>query len=168
MKSLFTFLSSKGQAGALLLGLLACAIAFGSIFSGVKSNYSLSTDLVAVLKNDPTANFDFINPAITVVLALVVLAAALMLLFGVLGIFTNPKGSMKAILGLAGLAILFFIFYAGSTSGMESSSMAELLGKFNVSEGISKYIEGAIKTAVWGIVIAAAAAIILEVLNLFK
>jgi len=91
-----------------------------------------------------------------------------MLFFGVMGVFTNPKGSMKGILGLVGILILFFIFYATSTSGMEIPSLATLLGKFEVTENVSKYIDGGIKTAVWGIVLAFAAAAIMEILNLFK
>jgi len=119
------------------------------------------------MKNDPTADFSFVMPAILVVVALVAIAAALMLLFGLTGILSNPKGSMKAIIGLVGLVVLFFVFYTTSTSGMETG-LADLLGKFNVSEGVSKFIGGGIKTAVWGIIIAFVAAAVLELLNLFK
>lgn len=167
MKSLFTFLSSKGQTGALILGLLACLIAIGSIISGVKSNYTLSTDLVPIFKNNPDASFDFFNPAIYVVLALIAIAAFLMFFFGFAGIFTNPKGSMKGIIGFGAIVVLFFIFYATASSGM-NTGLSDLLGKFDVSENVSKYISGGIKTAVWGIVIAFAAAAIMEILNLFK
>jgi len=167
MRSLYTFLSAKGQLGALILGVLASAIAIGSIYSGIKSNYSLSTDLVPIMKADPTLTFDFFNPAISIVIALVVIAAALMLLFGIFGILKNPKGSLKAIIGLAALIILFFVFYATSTSGMESG-LADLLGEFDVSENVSKYISGGIKTAVWGGIIAFVAAAVMEILNLFK
>jgi len=167
MKSLFTFLSSKGQLGALILGLVASAIAVGSIISGVSSKYTMSTDLVEVMKSDPTADFSFVMPAIMVVVALIVIASLLMVLFGLTGILSNPKGSMKAIIGLVGLIVLFFIFYTTSTSGMESG-LADLLGKFDVSEGVSKYIGGGIKTAVWGIAIAFVAAAVMELMNLFK
>ena len=164
---MYKLLTSKGQLIAIGIGLISVLIGIGSIVSGVKSKYDISEDLNAIMKSTPDATFDFFNPAIFVVIALIAIAFISAILFGIFGLLSDPKGSMKTLLAFAGLAILFFILY--STAGVENTGrLPMLVEKFNVSEGVSKLISGGVRTAVFSIFIAFGAAVIMEVINLFK
>jgi len=164
---MYKLLTSKGQLIAIIIGVLSVAISLGSIISGVKSKYSMSEDLNAIMKSNPEASFDFFNPAISVVMFLVIVAAAAAILFGLFSLVTDPKGSIKFLLGFAGVALLFFILY--STADAESTGrLAMLTEKFNVSDNVSKLITGGVKTVVISIGFAFIAAVVMEILNLFK
>lgn len=164
---MYKLLTSKGQLFAILLGVLSVAIALGTIISGVKSNYSMSENLNDVLKNNADANFDFFNPAINIVVVLVVLACLAMLLFGVVHLLSDPKGSIKAIIGLALVVGLFFILYSSAEVG-GTAKLAELIDKNDLSDNVAKLISGGVKTAVIAAMIAFFAAVVMEVINLFK
>lgn len=164
---MYKLLTSKGQLFAIALGIISVAIAVGSIISGVKSQYSMSDDLVDIMKSNPDATFDFINPAISIVLVLMVLALAAAVIFGLIGLLSDPKGSMKFLIGLALVVLIFFVLYSTS-SGESTGRLAMLTQKFNVNDGVLKLISGGVKTAVWGIAIAFFVAIIMEIINFFK
>ena len=164
---MYKLLTSKGQIFAVILGLISVLIAIGSIVSGVKSNYTMSDDLNRIMKDNADATFDFFNPAISIVMILVLLALFLAIASAVMGFFTDPKGSIKFLLALAGMAILFVILYA-SSSAEGGARLVMLSEKFNISDGVSKLISGGVKTTVVAILIAAVGALIMEVINFFK
>ncbi len=163
---MYKLLTSKGQLIAIAIGVISVIISLGSIISGVNSKYSMSEDLNALMKSNPEATFDFFNPAISVVILLVVVAALAAVLFGLFGLLSNPKGSLKFILGFAGIAILFFILY--STAEADTGRLVMLTEKFDVSDNVSKLISGGVKTVVISIGFAFFAAVVMEILNLFK
>ncbi len=163
---MYKLLTSKGQLIAIAIGVISVLISLGSIISGVNSKYSMSEDLNALMKSNPEATFDFFNPAISVVILLVVVAALAAVLFGIFGLISNPKGSLKFILGFAGIAILFFILY--STAEADTGRLTMLTEKFNVSDNVSKLITGGVKTVVISIGFAFIAAVVMEIMNLFK
>ena len=164
---MYKLLTSKGQLFAIGLGVLSVAIALGTIISGVKSNYSMSDNLNDILKNNADANFDFFNPAINIVVILVIIAAAAMVLFGLFHLISDLKGSLKAIIGLALVVALFFIF-SSSAEVAGTAKLSELIDKNNMSDQISKFISGGVKTAVIAAMIAFSAAVVMEIINLFK
>lgn len=164
---MYKLLTSKGQLFAIVLGALGVLIAMGSIIGGIKSKYSLSDDLNHLMKNNPDATFDFFNPAISIVLVFIAIALIAAVVFGVLGLLSNPKGSMKFLLGFAGMLILFFILYS-TASGEHTGRLAMLVEKFDISQNVSKLISGGVKTAVISIALAIGAAVVMEILNLFK
>ena len=167
MRALYNFLGAKGQLGAILLGLGCTIIAIGSIVAGINSQYSMSDDLNSIMKNNQDATFDFFNPAIMVVIALIVIAIAAAVIFGLVNLISDPKASLKFFVGFAALAVLFFILYSMS-GGEATGRLAMVIEKFNVSDGVSKFIGGGVRMAVISMVIAAVAAIVMEILNLFK
>ena len=167
MTSLFKFFTSKGQVAAFGLGLICSLIAIMSIVGGVNSNYSMSDDLNSIMKSNPEASFDFFNPAISVVLFLVVVALALTIIFGLLGLFSDLKGSMKFLIGMGLVAVLFFILYSTADAEM-TGRLGMLSEKFNVSTNVSKLITAGVSTAVYSIIVAAVAAAVMEIMNLFK
>jgi len=164
---MYKLLTSKGQLFAIILGALSVLIALGTIIGGVKSNYNMSDDLNDIMKNDATANFDFFNTSITIVLLLIAVAVIAMLVFGVLHLLSDPKGSMKAIIGLGLVLGLFFILYTISDAE-GSARLTALIDKNNLSDNMSKMISGGVKTAVFAALIAFFAAVVMEILNLFK
>ena len=169
MKSLFNFLTSKGQLGALLLAVLCIAIVLGSIFSGLASaNYEVGTDLVAILKNKESKEaFNFFNAAIMIPMVLIIIAAVLLVLFGLKSLLSDPKGSMKFIISTVVIVLLFFVFYSMSDNET-TGKVAALIQKFNVSPGVSKFISGGIKTTLLLVGASVVAAIVGEILNFFK
>lgn len=165
---MYKLLLERGQLFALLLGILAIAIGMISIVTGIKgAGYSTSDDLNAIMKQNPEATFDFFNPAITIVMILILIALIAWIAFSLWGLIRDPKGSMKFLLGFGAVLALFFVMYA--TSDAETTGrLGMLVQKFNVSEGVSKLISGGVKTAVLGIVVGFIGAAILEIINLFK
>jgi len=175
---MYKLLTSKGQLFAIVLGLLSILLAFSGVF-GLGSKFAADADLVDVLRKGVGENadeaaigmreslLDMFTMNTVVPVALIGIALILAILFGLFGIISNPKGSMKIILGMGLLLALFFIF--STTSGAETSgSLAALAEKFNISDGVSAYISGGIKTAMLASVVAFFGAIIMEVLNIFK
>ncbi len=164
---MYKLLTTKGQLFAILLGVISVAIALGTIISGVKSNYSMGDDLNDILKNDATANFDFFNPAINIVVILVFVAVIAMILFGLVHLISDPKSSIKAIIGL-GLVVALFFILTSSADVAGTAKLSELVDKNSLSDGISKMISGGVKTAVIAALIAFFAAVVMEIINLFK
>lgn len=169
MKALFNFLTGKGQLIALLLAILCVVIVLGSIFSGLNgAGYDTSTDLVSILKDpDSTQEFSFFNPAVTIPVILIGLAVVALVVFGVLSVVSDPKGSLKFIISAAVVVVLFFVFYAASESET-SGKIFTLLQTNDISESTSKFISGGIKTTVLLIGLSVVAAIGGEVYNIFK
>jgi len=165
---MYKFLTKNGQLVAIAIGLISAIGAIGSIMYGVTSKYSMSEDLILILKDkDSTETFDFFNPAIQIVAFLLLIALLAAILFGVFSLVTDPKGAVKFLIGFGLMLGLFFILYSTSQVG-DSPKMVELMDRFDVSDNVSKLISGGVKTVVISIVLAAVSAAVLEVVNLFK
>lgn len=166
---MYQLLAKKGQLFAIILGVAVVAIFLGSVFSGLgSSGYSLGDDLNQIMKDNPGQTFDFFNPGIMLTGVLIAVGIGLALLFGIVQLLSAPKQSMKAIIGMLVIAAAFFAFYSTSTSGIEDPFMNNILGKFDVSENVSKLISGGIMTTLVLGGLAFAAMILAEVGNLFK
>jgi hypothetical protein len=164
---MYNFLTKHGQSVALGLGILVIAIFLGSVFSGISADpaLDLSTDLN---KYDGKADISFFNPGLAVTIGMVVTAALLALVvFGIINLLKFPKGAIKFGIGFIVLAAIFGGLYA--TSSMESAGkLGELHEKFSITENVSKFISGGLKTTVGLALAAFGAMVVLEVVNLFK
>ncbi len=165
---MYNFLVKKGQIFALLLGVGVVAIYLFTVLGGIKgAGYSTSDDLNLILKSNPNADFSFFDTGMTLTLALIVIAVAAAVLFGIFHLITSPKGSIKIIIGVAVLGILFFALM--NTSEAETTGkIGELVQRFDVGEAASKFISGGLKTTA---VLSAAAVLLMffgEIRNLFK
>jgi hypothetical protein len=169
MKSLYNFLLGKGQIGALFLAIICIVIVMGSIFSGLGgAGYDAGTDLVAILKDkDSTQTFDFFNASILIPTILIVIAVIALVVFGVMGVVTHPKASMKAVISAGIVLLLFFLFYSISDSET-TGKVFSLLQKNDIGEGTSKFISGGIKTSVTLIIVSFLTAAGGEIYNFFK
>lgn len=168
MKAIYNLFNQKGQMIALLLGVLCIAIVLGSIFSGISgAGYDTSTDLNAVLKSGGGDGFNYLNLAIAIPAILIIIALLAWAVFGLMGLIGNPKGSMTFLIGFVILLVLFFILY--SMSDAESTGkIAELVGKNNISENVSKMISGGVKSVMGLTIVAFFGIILFEIYNLFK
>lgn len=165
---MYKLLTEKGQMFALLLGLVCIAIFFGTVLSGLSgAGYSVSDDLNQIMKNNPGADFSFFEPGMYVVAALIAIALAAAVIYGLIQLLSSPKASLKGIIATVAIVALFFITYNMGSSDA-SGPISETLQKFDVSENISKLISGGITTT--GILGAVAflLLIVFEIFNLFK
>ena len=161
-------LTKNGQLFALILGVVSIVIALFSLTSGIKSaGYSTSDDLNAIMKNNENFSLDFLNAGLGVIMLLVGLALAAWLIFSLLGLFSNPKGSMKFIIGLAVILGLFFILYS-MAEHETTGRVSMLLQRENISEGVSKMIGAGVQSATYIAIAAIATMILFEIRNLFK
>lgn len=165
---MYNFLLRKGQAVAFGLGIVVIAIFLISIFTGMgDAGYSMSDDLNK-LTAEQKADISFFNPGlmITVVMTIVAFVLALVV-FGVVDLFKYPKAAVKTLIGLAVIAVVFFALY--SMSDVETAGkLGRIHQEFDISEGVSKFISGGIKTTIGLILIAVLAMIFGGIRNAVK
>lgn len=165
---MYKFLTNRGQLFALLLGVAVIVIYLTSVFGGLSSaGYSVSDDLNQILKNNPNTDFSFFNTGLGLTIGLILLAVALAVLFGLFQILSSPKSSLKGIIGVAVIAILFFVLSSSATAE-STGKIGELVQRFNISESVSKFISGGLTTT---LILAGVAVVIMilgEIWNLFK
>lgn len=157
---MYKFLSKNGQTVGFLLGFAFVAIYLIMIATGLGGDF----DSLPREKQFETTVFNF---GIIGAVVLAVLALVLAVVFGVVQFVTNPKGSIK-VLGVLGLIAVIFFIFRGMGAGDFQSAIGPTLEKFEITEGVSSYISGAIGTAVALAVIAVIALAISEIINFFK
>jgi len=165
---MYKFLTKNGQTMALGLGVLVIAIFLISIYSGFSSSgYDMSTDLNK-LSDAEQADIGFFDAGIGLTVALIAIAFALaFIVFGIFDLIKFPKNAIKFAIGAIGLGIIFFALYATST--FDNSGRLEMLNADNdITESISKYISGGIKTTLGLLGFSALAVIVGELWALFK
>jgi len=156
---MYKTLTKNGQMFAFGLGLLLTIAFLGSIFSGLDTFNGLSKEA-----QYETGIFDLGIYAVTF---LTVICFAAMLFFGVFQIFSDLKGSMKGLIGFGVLLAIFGIAY-GTASTETGPVWNELFKEFNVSDGASKFITGAIWTCLFMIGVAIVTFVLSEIRNFFK
>lgn len=166
---MYKLLVKNGQLFALLIGVGVIAVYLFSVLGGLSSaGYSMSDDLNQIMKSNPDADFSFFNAGISLTIALIALALIAAVLFGLWQLVTSPKNSIRVIIGVAVLLGLFFILSQTSVVEDIGSKIGALVQKENISEGISKFISGGIKTTFILVAAAFLSAIVFEIINLFK
>ena len=164
---MYKFLNKNGQTLAFGLGVLVTIIfMLGAFPSAGDFDFENMTDEEV----SKVGIFDF---GLKAAIALAVIAAVALVLFGIYHIATNLKGSLKGLIGVAALVILFFIAYS-TADGVATGSIAGAVEKFaasgngSISEGNLKFIGGAITTTAILVVGAAASFVISEIINFFR
>ena len=161
---MYKFLTKNGQALAFGLGVLITAIFLISVVSNMG-------EFTTMAKEDQTQTGIF-NVGLVGAIALAIIAAAGMLIFGLAQIAGNLRGSMKGIIGVAILLVIFFVSYSMS-SAEPTAYIQGAIDKFE-SGGATfdndtlKFISGGIGTTVALVAIAAVAFVVSEITNLFK
>jgi len=161
---MYKFLTKHGTALAMGIGALVTLIFVVSVILGLSgSGYDTGTDLMAVNYKEISA-FN-LGLYLTILLG----AVALLLMLGgvVMDLFSNRKSSMKMILGIVALIIIFIILY--SISNYDTGGKWDALNsEFGVAESSSKFISAGILTCGLLLVLASLSIVVSEVRNLFK
>jgi len=161
---MYKFLTKNGQALAFGLGVLITAIFLIMVVSNMEEYTTLSE-----AEQDKTSIFNF---GLVGAIALAVIAAAGMLFFGLFQIVTNLRGSVKGLIGVAILVVIFLVAYSMS-SAEPTPYIQGAIDKFEAGGAVFenstlKSIGGGIGLTVALIVLAFAAAAVSEIINLFK
>ena len=165
---MYQLLTKKGQLFAIILGVVVVIIFLGSVFSGLSSSgYTMGDDLNSIMKANPDQTFSFFDIGLQLTILLIIIGLAAAVLFGLFQLLSAPKQSIKGIIGMAVIAILFFALYSASGTDNESV-IGPVLDKFNVGDNTSKMISGGISTTLVLLGLSLASMILFEVYNLFK
>ena len=158
MRNIFQFLISKGVAAAFGLGLLITILFLVFVMGGID-------DFNALGKEDQYTSgiFDF---GLRAAIGLTVLCAIAMLLFGIMQIASDFKGSLKGIIGF--IAILAIFFIAKSIAGADTGYLAEVVDKFNITDAQSGLISGAITTSLAMLGLAVLSLVLTSIRNFFN
>ena len=170
---MYAFLNKYGQALAFGIGVLVTAIFVISIFSAPAAEMEMIMSESAGPEKYETTAFDF---GLYASLFLTVIALIGALLFGIAQLASNPKGSMKGILGFAALVIIAIISYSMANGDMtqEAPEIVKSIDKFNTDQGADfdgdtlKFVSGSIITSVVMIGLAVLALIGFGIRGIFK
>ncbi len=165
---MYKFLTKNGQALAFGLGGLVVAIFLITALTGLSSaGYEVGTDLNK-LSADQKAGMNFFNIGIGLTVFMAALAGFLALVvFGITDLMKFPKSAIKFGIGLLALLAVFFVLYS-TASGEATGSLARIIDKFNVTDGVSKFISAGIWTTIGLALSAAGIMFVAEIRNMFK
>ena len=168
---MYSFLNKYGQALAFGIGVLITIIFLASIFSADDATLEM---LQANDKTAETYETDIFNFGISISVILTALAFVVALIFGIVQMISNPKGSLKGLAGLAVLLIILFVGYSMASGEVTDPEIANAIEKFETSQeseitaGNLKFISGSILTAVVMVGLAILTLIVFGIRGLFK
>ena len=168
---MYSFLNKYGQALAFGIGVLITVIFLASIFSADDATLEM---LQANDKTAETYETDIFNFGISISVILTALAFVVALIFGIVQMISNPKGSLKGLAGLAVLLIILFVGYSMASGEVTDPEIANAIEKFETSQeseitaGNLKFISGSILTAVVMVGLAILTLIVFGIRGLFK
>jgi len=138
---MYKFLAKNGQLVAFGAGILINAGFLAGVLGGID-------DFMATAE-DQRNQSNIFNFGLYAVIALTVLGFLAALGFGLFQTLSNPKGAIK---GIAGIALIAILFFAGQAlAGADSEGVKDALAEFNVTDGQSAIINGSI---IGGIILA--------------
>ena len=156
---MYNFLSRYGQLIAFGLGALLTVIFLATAFSS-------ADDFNALTEAEQTETTIF-NFGLYSAIILTIACAAAILIAGLIFTVLSPKNSLKALIGLGVIIIIFFIAYS-TADPKGTGSLARTILEEGIQANSSKFISGAISTALVLGGGAVVAFVVSEVLNLFK
>jgi len=156
---MYKFLTRNGQLLAFGLGVLITVVFLLSVIPNLEEFNSMGVDEQKLT--------NIFNSGLAAVIALTILGAAAAIVFGIIQTFTNLKASTKGLLGVGVLLVVFFISYTLSTPE-SGGPLMETIREFNITDGQSKFISGALMTTLILVGGAAAAFVVSEIRNFFK
>jgi len=161
---MYKFLTKNGQTLAFGLGVLITVVFLATVLSNVESFSAMEEE-----KQQETTIFNF---GLYGAIALAILAAAAIVLFGLVQVATDLKGSVKGILGFAALLVIFFIAYSTASTDVSPYIQGAInnfeKGGTEFTDGNLKFISGGIITTLALVAVAALSFVVSEVTNLFK
>lgn len=155
---MYNTLAKNGTTIAFGLGALVVAIFLISVFTRIEDTMTIE-DLIA-------SNIFDLGLYLTIFLAAA--GALAVLVFGLLSIVTDFKGAMKGLIGVAVLVVIFFVAYSAAAPAAEGTGVYSAMQKYDISEGVSKFISGAIITTLVTLAIAVISLIGSAIVNIVK
>ncbi len=157
---MYKFLAKNGQTIAFGIGVLIAILFLGSVFSGLEEfNAQADEDRFT------TGIFDL---GIMAAIALTILCGIAAVLFGLMQMLGDLKGSIKGLLGIVALIAIFFIAYSMAAPAADGTALAGVEEQFEVTAGQSKFISAAIFSAAAMAALAAGSFVISEIVSFFK
>lgn len=157
---MYEILSKKGLLFAFLLGLAAVLLFYVPVFTGVDAFNALPEE-----EQDTTSIFDL---GLWMTIILVVIAALAIIVFSVFSIVNDPKGSLKGLVGLGVIILIFIIGYALTGTPDESTRLASVIERFQVNMSDHQIINGALFSALGIIILTVVAFVFGEISGLLK
>ncbi len=158
---MYNFLVKHGQQLAFGLGLLIVVIFLISVLGGL--------DEFTALPEEEQVTTSIFNFGLTGALALTAIAAIAMLLFGLFHIASHFRSSVKGLIGVAVLVVIFLVAYNMAPGEPQINAIAEATEKAGgISPGQLKFIGGAITTVLVLLIVATASFVLSEIRNFFK
>ena len=160
---MYKFLTKYGQLLSVGVSIVVVGIFLITSFVGLSNaGYTTSTDLI-----DYKTEISFFNTGLYLTIALLIIAALAWVLFAVYQLISDPKGSIKFVIGGAALLAVFIIFYFIANTEV-SGKMAELVSKFDISENVHRLISGGMNTTAVLLGLSVVVMIVSEFINIFK
>ena len=156
---MYNLLVKHGQLIAFGLGLVITVVFLISVLGGLSG--------FQALEEGQQGTTTIFNAGLYGAILLTVLCVAGILIFGLYHTATNLKAASKFLIGFVALIVVFFVFYSMGAE-TETGKLGATLEKFNITGGVSKFISGALGTALTLAALAAGAFLLSEVRNLFK
>ncbi len=161
---MYKFLTKNGQLIAFGLGLFIVLIFLGIVFGGLEEFNMIEED-----KQNQSNLFNF---GLTAVLILTVVCALAMVAFGIIQVATNLKGSLKGLIGLGVILIVFFIAYSSGAGAEEVGAVKASMDKAGIdavgADWRKGFISGGIITTLALGALAVLSFVGSEILNFFK
>jgi len=158
MNNLYAMLSKNGATIAFGLGSAVVAIFLVSVFSQIG-------DMTTIEELSATNIFDL---GLYLTIALAIACAVAIIGFGIFHIVTDFKGAAKGLIGIGILAAIFGVAYATATPEVVGNPIFETIKDFKITEGVSKFISGAIIATLATLVIAAVSLVGSAIVNIIK
>lgn len=164
---MYKFLTKNGQSIAFIVGTVIVLLFFAMVVTS--QDYDVFTDMDADgVKDTKRYAFGMFDFGLMATVALIVVGYILMLGFGLFQAATNIKGSLGAIAGLAVIAIIFAIGYSMTELETVGPVYKSAVLKFELTDGVRKFVGGSITTGVALVAIGAIAIVLSEIRNFFK
>lgn len=149
---MYNLLARKGQLFAFILGAAITVIFLLVVLGNLPETFNTMT-------KEARHEVNVFNFGISASILLIILAAAGMLIFGIYQVITNFRASLKGLIGLGVLFVIFFIARASSSGLCDDPT---------VSETVCKTVGGGITVALVLIAIAFVGFLVSELISLIK
>ncbi|HHH53324.1 MAG TPA: hypothetical protein ENK91_06670 [Bacteroidetes bacterium] len=165
MVKAYNFLMKYGTLIAMGVSVIILILFFININSGMNAmGFDSNTNLI-----EHKDKINFFNTTLWIAIYMIFIAAIVWILFGLINLVLNPKGSLKFLISLAVVVILYFVFYSTATVE-QSGRLGELLSDpiYHVDANVTKHISAGLKTMLSLFGLSILALIVSEVISFFK
>ncbi|HKK88334.1 MAG TPA: hypothetical protein VJ917_05750 [Saprospiraceae bacterium] len=157
---MYELLSKKGLLFAFLLGLAVVLLFYVPVLTGV--------DAFNALPEEEQTNTSIFDLGLWLTIILVVIAALAIIGFSILSIAKDIKGSLRGLVGLGVILLIFIIGYAMTGTPDEGTRLASVIERFQVSISDQQIINGALFSALGILILTAVAFVFGEISSLLK